>query len=262
MALKPITRQEQIIVGKNLEPITRMERFLKEYGGGTGGSVQSDWNQTDSSAADFIKNKPFGDKEAVLLEEQTFTPDAENGNAFQPNGTPSIGDTLIVEYDGVPYECEVIAFQGLLCVGNLVIFGMPDTGEPFVVAWMDGTCMVMALDASTNHTIFVSGVLVEKISERYVSNPVAKLYISHGSTSEPAYLCHDMNGQTKITQAELVSMVGKKPIVLSLGDSIFYTPVFIHMYAGDNSEYSVICAITSMASGITQFYTAEYTPET
>lgn len=30
-------------------------------GGGTGGSVQSDWNQNDSSAADFIKNKPFGD---------------------------------------------------------------------------------------------------------------------------------------------------------------------------------------------------------
>lgn len=29
--------------------------------GGTGGSVQSDWNQNDSSAADFIKNKPFGD---------------------------------------------------------------------------------------------------------------------------------------------------------------------------------------------------------
>lgn len=61
MALKPITRQEQIIVGKNLEPITRMERFLKEYGGGSGGGTQSDWNQTDSSAADFINNKPFGD---------------------------------------------------------------------------------------------------------------------------------------------------------------------------------------------------------
>ena len=32
MELKPITRQEQIIAGKDLEPITRMERFLKDYG--------------------------------------------------------------------------------------------------------------------------------------------------------------------------------------------------------------------------------------
>ena len=39
MALKPITRQEQIIAGKDLKPITRMEQFLKEYGGGGGGSA-------------------------------------------------------------------------------------------------------------------------------------------------------------------------------------------------------------------------------
>ena len=37
MALEPITRQEQIIAGKDLEPITRMEMFLKQYGGGSSG---------------------------------------------------------------------------------------------------------------------------------------------------------------------------------------------------------------------------------
>ena len=40
MALEPITRAEQIIAGKDLQPITRMEKFLKEYGGGScGGGV-------------------------------------------------------------------------------------------------------------------------------------------------------------------------------------------------------------------------------
>ena len=39
MALEPITRQEQIIAGKDLQPVTRMEFFLKAYGGGgSGGS--------------------------------------------------------------------------------------------------------------------------------------------------------------------------------------------------------------------------------
>ena len=39
MALEPITRQEKIISGQDLTPITRMEKFLKQYGGGGGGSV-------------------------------------------------------------------------------------------------------------------------------------------------------------------------------------------------------------------------------
>lgn len=37
MALEPITRQEQIITGKDLQPVTRMEFFLKAYGGGGSG---------------------------------------------------------------------------------------------------------------------------------------------------------------------------------------------------------------------------------
>lgn len=36
MALEPITRQEKIIAGQDLTPITRMEKFLKQFGGGGG----------------------------------------------------------------------------------------------------------------------------------------------------------------------------------------------------------------------------------
>lgn len=36
--LTPITRKEKIIAGENIEPITREEAFLKEYGGGGGGT--------------------------------------------------------------------------------------------------------------------------------------------------------------------------------------------------------------------------------
>ena len=39
MELEPITRQEKIIAGQDLTPITRMEMFLKNFGGGGGGSV-------------------------------------------------------------------------------------------------------------------------------------------------------------------------------------------------------------------------------
>ena len=42
MALEPITRQEQIIAGKDLQPVTRMEFFLKAYGGGGSGGGGDD----------------------------------------------------------------------------------------------------------------------------------------------------------------------------------------------------------------------------
>ena len=37
MALEPITRKEKIIAGQDLTPITRMEKFLKQFGGGGSG---------------------------------------------------------------------------------------------------------------------------------------------------------------------------------------------------------------------------------
>ena len=42
MALEPITRQEKIIAGQDLTPITRMEKFLKQFGGGGGGGGSAD----------------------------------------------------------------------------------------------------------------------------------------------------------------------------------------------------------------------------
>ena len=47
MALEPITRQEKIIAGQDLTPITRMEMFLKNFGGGGGGG--------GGSGAEYVK---------------------------------------------------------------------------------------------------------------------------------------------------------------------------------------------------------------
>ena len=49
MALEPITRQEKIIAGQDLTPITRMEKFLKDFGGGGGGEPDFYVNVVDTS---------------------------------------------------------------------------------------------------------------------------------------------------------------------------------------------------------------------
>ena len=91
MALEPITRAEQIIAGKDLQPITRMEKFLKEYGGsgGSGGGGSSDAvlytaqtltdeqkkqarENIDAAIADFVVNGTVNSNMEVTLD-KTFT---------------------------------------------------------------------------------------------------------------------------------------------------------------------------------------------
>ena len=73
MALEPITRQEKIIAGQDLTPITRMEMFLKQFGGGGGGGG--------------------GSADAVLYTAQTLT-DAQKKQARE-NVDAAIADYIV-----------------------------------------------------------------------------------------------------------------------------------------------------------------------
>ena len=44
-----------------------MSRALSGSSGGSGASVQSDWNQNDETAPDYVKNRPFYDKSLVSV---------------------------------------------------------------------------------------------------------------------------------------------------------------------------------------------------
>lgn len=166
MALEPITRQEQIIAGKDLEPITRMERFLKEYGGGTGGSVQSDWNQNDETAADFIKNKPFYDE---------FNPKLFDGNVelsdagdyiFDPYFELISGTVYSVNYGGTVYTlpASTVNLDGIDYViwGNEMFFGGTANGDvPITVACMPTYQMTILQDMTGAVSTAVQLIIVE-----------------------------------------------------------------------------------------------------
>ena len=184
MALEPITRKEKIIAGENLEPITRMEQFLKKFGGSGGGSgVQPDWNQNDSTAADYVKNRPFytGDVgETVLLEESTVTFEDDGGNylgQLESTFSPIVGETYKVSWDGTTYECACIDFNGNIAIGNLSLVGAgSDTGEPFLMGVNNGSFIqIITADTASSHTFSISGrtTQVVKIDEKYLPDTVA-----------------------------------------------------------------------------------------
>ena len=143
------------------------------------GGAHSDWNQNDSTAADYIKNRPFytGDPvETVLVEERTV-PFTDNNHGLyiaqiQSNFAPTVGETYKVSWDGTAYECTCVDLGNLLIIGNLSLAGEgSDTGEPFLINIVNGAGIAIATaDTSASHTFSISRFTQEvvKIDEKYL----------------------------------------------------------------------------------------------
>lgn len=143
--------------------------------------VQPDWNQNDSTAADFVKNRPFytdNPVEKVLVEESTATFTENNGlymAEFPSTFEATVGDTYKVSWDGASYECICVVFEGRPLIGNLSIIGGGfDTGEPFVIGVANGEgIQIVTADTSASHTFSISEFVQEvvKIDKKYLVQP-------------------------------------------------------------------------------------------
>ena len=176
MALEPITRQEKIIAGQDLTPITRMEKFLKEFGG-SGGGVSS-WND--------LTDKPFYEEASTVevLAETALIVDADlaEGFIFTNPITLEAEKTYNINYNGVSYSCVAneLAMEGKtsITLGNMSVIGGEDTGEPFALlvfpadlAVQNGFYMqVMPLDEASSVTISI-------YQETTVTHPIEGKYL-------------------------------------------------------------------------------------
>ena len=181
MELEAITRQEQIIAGKDLQPVTRMEFFLKAYGGGgSGGGGSVPKPLTFDYMPDGYPTKSV--QTTTLMEEQELTFTLSNGlytaqvtNAFEIVE----GQTYTVNWDGTEYECVGAAFsENMYVLGNLSIVGMgADTGEPFVCSYdkSEAAGAFATLDTSASHTISVKRIVktVTPMAEEYLPENIA-----------------------------------------------------------------------------------------
>lgn len=180
MALEPITRQEKIIAGQDLTPITRMEMFLKQHVGGGGGSVPKPL--TYDYMPEGYPTKTLGT--ATLMEEQELAFTSSNG-LYMAQLTNAldvvVGQTYTVNWDGTEYECVCSIFNDTtLVLGNLSIaVAGDDTGEPFVYAkFPNNDSGFNTLDTSASHTISVKRTVetITPMAEEFLPNiPADKL---------------------------------------------------------------------------------------
>lgn len=179
MALEPITRQEKIIAGENLTPITRMEMFLKNFGGGGGGGGSVPKPLTYDYMPEGYPKKSV--QTVTLMEEQVVEFVSSGGgspNIGIPTTTfiPVEGQTYIVNWDGAEHECVCSVFNGrYLVLGNLSIIGAgDDTGEPFIYLNIPSAGSEFeTLDEASSHTISVkkTGEIATPMADEFL--PVA-----------------------------------------------------------------------------------------
>lgn len=129
-----------------------------------------DWNQNDSTASDYIKNRPCYRTTGIisLLNNAEFNFNEDNGifvSILKPPINIAEGNECFITWDGVEYKCV----SGYGYVGNLAIFGEgEDTGEPFIIYGE----LIATLDTSQSHVLKFDMLAYDysKLDAEYVEN--------------------------------------------------------------------------------------------
>mgnify|MGYP003500761965 CR=1 FL=1 len=141
-------------------------------------SQKSDWNQNDSSAVNFIKNRPFysEEKEKVL-----FSIDSLPIPAFALTQPLVKGNTYTVVFNGITYQCLAKEYDGYIMIGNNAIYEYDggvetNTGEPFAIKQeVNSTNAFLYCDDTITGapSLSISGTVeeVHQIDSKYVPIP-------------------------------------------------------------------------------------------
>lgn len=245
-----------------------------------GGCVQTDWNQNDSSAADFIKNKPFGDMptggdtlywdgntdgKVIALDAYVHVSDVVLTKSDFANGAKivvgvGLGVLTIVEEDVIEG-----AINGIGLAFSDAGFCLNET-EAETVGFPAGTYFLC-----TNELTYVSSLTIpgytgfpvtKKIEEKYL--PGAVILYADNSLADGGYLytSEDTSDTSKrMTKAELMEAIvggSRVVIVCTISDVTAYlAPTMV----GAPENYGMAIALV-FGSAPVIFFTAEYVPET
>ena len=155
MALEPITRQEKIIAGQDLTPITRMEKFLKQYGGGGGGGGAS------SSDVFIIHATP----------DETYTNAQLDKTTEQIYEAYQSGKYCLVCLDGTFVPVVLVETDGARAVMRCYGFMFTTSGQGRVVGFSletnDGVTWAMRQDSPMLYDVCFDGLQIKVGGRRY-----------------------------------------------------------------------------------------------
>ena len=186
-----------------------------------------DWNQNDSTASDYIKNRPCyrTTGRISLLNNVEFNFEEINGLFISSWETPidiAAGNECFITWDGVEYKCVsgYLNGEGIVFVGNASIAGAgEDTGEPFIII----DTVIATLDTSQSHVIKFDMLTYDysKLGTEYVENGRFLKNIVY----------HD---RPEITLDEANEYCSRRDILLNWED-VWYDDISIDIYNNDTT---------------------------
>ena len=205
-----------------------------------------------------LKDKPFGDELVELMPETEVVVEDDGSGVYETaiEATSFSGEesVLTVTFDGTKYTCYDISGKvgyPYPVFGNSLLFTGEDTGEdtgePFcMVIAADMGLVLIVLNDTNIHTISISGIKTQKLPNEFYDG-VAVFYFSRLSK----YLFKDPFCSLQATKADVMQVVKKMPIILSLVDHEFYSITGMNVI----NDYVEVVYGANNAS----LYTAEYT---
>lgn len=149
-----------------------------------GDSTQSDWNQSDETAPDYVKNRPFYElderTETVVVENKTIS--ATESRITFSDFYPSSGVTYKIIWDDVEYICVAEQRGQSVGLGNWNLVTIGDTNEPFFIYEAAGYGQYIYFTSDqigSEHTYSVyqieGDITVVKLDEKYIPDTIARV---------------------------------------------------------------------------------------
>lgn len=139
--------------------------------------VQADLSVNDPTDPRYVHGRTHyveDPVETVLIPEQTVAFNNIDGQmtADSPVAVELVeGQTYIVNFDGVTYQCVCKIFFGAYpYIGSPANWGLEDTGEPFLYACVDGQNMWLAYNTEIEHVLSMTTIAREivKIPDKFL----------------------------------------------------------------------------------------------
>lgn len=228
-----------------LEEVLQAVNELPEAGSGT--SVQADWNQTDETAADFIKNKPVvgsGDSNALTWNYD----DVEEGDFISPNipifkindVAPRMNDVESIEYveitasDGTETRTQQVIPE-IVEAADGAVGMMIYVDVSLILYFVNKEAVGVEIDGLTfeeagTYTMFTSGLTGITLS---VTIPG----FSFGTTKfDPSYLYQPDWDQPDESQPDAIKNKPFGAVLSEAGDTITWDGVFEGLVATEEQE--------------------------
>ncbi len=189
-------------------------------------SNQSNYTQNDSTAADYIKNRPFYSEmgEVTYVDHTLDFAEFKEGLYLSSSASSLIieaGETYIVVFDGTSYSCTgYIPGDGMpVCLGNASIMGAPGgNNEPFLVSVESGSTQIGTNLTGASHTVKITGhgEVVKTLDPKFI--PGGLTYIVNGAWD----VNDNMTGDKTFAEIQAAHNDGKLVLFIIEGRSLYY----------------------------------------